>query len=332
MRGGWLLALLCLQSWASGTPTLRIATLAPDGTTWAGELRSWARSVERESSGAVAIKLYFGGLAGDEPEAFERIQRGQLDGAFSGGHICEKVAPSLRVMKVPGLLRNRDESAFALRKLRPRIDKEAKANGFTNLGEGTVGSVIVFTRRPARTLTELRALTLWSGRNPVTLTLFRALGLHVTDEAIGDVSSSYTSKKIDGFLTTPAVAQAWQWSSQARYFMDLRLSFINSCLMVTNASFEALPIDAQRTVRGAVAQLVERSEKLARDQDELLLGTVFPQHGLERVPVDVRLASEFREAARTLREQIDPKLIPPEILRDLLADLADYRAEQRPAH
>jgi TRAP-type C4-dicarboxylate transport system substrate-binding protein len=308
---------------------LRIATLAPDGTEWARELRSWAQNVESESKGAVGIKLYFGGLAGDEPETLERIRRGQLDGAISGGHICERLAPSLKVMKVPGLFRDRDEAAFALRQLRPTVDKEAKANGFTNLGEGGIGSVIVFSRRPARTMAELRALTLWSGKNELEARLFGALGLRVSDEAIGDVAARYADGKLDGFLTTPSVALAWQWSKQARFYMDLRLSFLSSCLMVTNSSFEALPIEAQRAVRTAVAKLVERSELLARQADDALLGKLFPKQGLQQVPVDERMLGEFLAAARTLREHIDPKLIAPELLLKLLAELADRRAEAK---
>jgi TRAP-type C4-dicarboxylate transport system substrate-binding protein len=329
MPRSWLLASILLPSLALGAPTLRIATLAPDGTGWARELRDWAKSVERDAEGAVEIKLLFGGLAGDEPEALERIRRGQVDGALSGGHICETVAPSLRALKVPGLLQNRDEARFVMRRLRPLIDKEAKANGFTNLGEGGIGPVIVFSRRPVRTLAELRGLTLWSGRNEMMLKLYGALGLHVTNEAISEVSASYAAGRIDGFLTTPSVALAWQWSSQARHFSDLRVSFLASCLMVTNASFDALPLDAQRAVRSGVDRLVERSEALAREQDEALLGRVFPKQGLKSVPVDEVLIADFREAARAVRERIDPKLISPDLLRELLVALADYRAEHR---
>jgi TRAP-type C4-dicarboxylate transport system substrate-binding protein len=329
MWRSWLLALMLASSPAGATPSLRIATLAPDGTTWARELRSWAENVEKESKGAVGIKLYFGGMAGDEPDAFERIRRGQLDGALSGGHICERVAPSLRVMKVPGLFSDRDEATFILRRLRPIVDREAKANGFTSLGEGGIGAIVVFSRRPVRTLDELRSLTLWSGKNEMMLGWLGALGLHVTNDAIGDVSARYAAGKIDGFLTTPSVALAWQWSSQTPYFMDLRLSFLSSCLMVTTASFDALPIEAQRAVRTAVAKLVERSELLGRQQNDALLAKVFPQQGLKQLPVVEQLRQEFLAAARELRDKIDPKLIAPELLRDILADLADYRAERR---
>jgi TRAP-type C4-dicarboxylate transport system substrate-binding protein len=326
----WLLALVCASSLARAQePALRIATLAPDGTEWARELRSWAKNVESESKGAVGIKLYFGGLAGDEPEVFARIGRGQLDGAISGGHICERISPSLRVMKVPGLFRDRDEASFALRRLRARIDQEAKANGFTNLADGGIGSMIVFSRRPIRSFAELKQMTLWSGKNEMMSAWLGALGLHVTNEAIGDVAAQYAAGKIDGFLTTPSVALAWQWSSQARVYMDLRLAFLSSCLMVTNASFDALPIEAQRAVRTAVAKLAERSELLARQQEDALLGKVFPKQGLQRVPVGELLLGEFFAAARALRERIDSKIVPPELLRELLADLADYRAEQQ---
>jgi TRAP-type C4-dicarboxylate transport system substrate-binding protein len=323
----WLIALACVSSTALANPTLRIATLAPDGTAWAHELRDWADGLEKEARGAVAVKLYFGGLAGDEPEVFDRIGRGQLDGALSGGHVCERVAPSLRVMKVPGLIRDHEEAAWALGVLRPVIDRESRANGFVTLASSGLGPVIVFSRKPARTMAELRALKLWSGRNEVLRTLFGALGLHVTDELISDAFASYTAGKIDGFLTTPSAALAWQWTSQARFFMNLRLSFIASCLVVTTSSFEALSLVGQDAVRTAVARLLVRSERQAREQDDALLTKIFPKQGLQAVPVDARLAEEFNEASRAIRAHFDPKQIAPDVLRDLLARLADYRAD-----
>jgi hypothetical protein len=41
------------------------------------------------------------------------------------------------------------------------------------------------------------------------------------------------------------------------------------------------------------------------------------------------MLGEFLAAARTLREHIDPKMIAPELLLKLLAEIADHRAEAR---
>src|SRR4051812_32295447 len=76
----WLtLAALVAMARSSGAEprTLRFATAAPDGTTWARELRAVSREVEQETEGAVRVKWYFSGIAGNELDVIDRIRRGQ---------------------------------------------------------------------------------------------------------------------------------------------------------------------------------------------------------------------------------------------------------------
>src|SRR5262249_44319194 len=95
---------------AGAGPRVRrpVATAAPDGSGWARELKVFAREVENATHGEVSVRFYFGGLAGDEIVVGERIQRGQLDGATSGHMLCQKTAPSLRSLRIPGVVRTRE--------------------------------------------------------------------------------------------------------------------------------------------------------------------------------------------------------------------------------
>src|SRR5260370_35112001 len=101
---------LFLVSLARAEPTtLRIATIAPEGSAWARELRSFSRDVESRSDGAVRIKLYLGGIAGDEMEVLARIKRDQLDGTI-GSEICPRLAPSRKVARLVGTFQSPEES------------------------------------------------------------------------------------------------------------------------------------------------------------------------------------------------------------------------------
>jgi TRAP-type C4-dicarboxylate transport system substrate-binding protein len=324
-------ALVCARpASAGGAPNLRLATVAPEGTVWARELHDWAADVERKSGGELRIKLYFGGIAGDDLEVGDRIRRGQLDGAISAGTLCVQVAPSLKVLKVIGLFQTREEASRVMGILKPTLDEEARANGFVNLAEGGLGSIIIFSRRPIATMSELRKIKLWTGlQDEMTVTQLEALGLHVLPEPLAKAAASYTAGRNDGFLTVPQVALSWQWAQQARYFTDLRLGFLFSCLLISNASFDALSVEAQAAVRSAAAELLERSEKLGRAQDDALLGGLFQKQGLKKVPVDERFRADFFEAASTVRERVRGKFVSAQLLQQVLGILADLRAKGR---
>src|SRR5438067_1162118 len=102
VRLRWLTAaaILAATGAARAEPTVvRIATVAPEGTSWARELRAWARDTETATDGKVHIKIYFGGIAGAEDVVLDRIRREQLDGAI-GSELCTRLAPSLKVARV----------------------------------------------------------------------------------------------------------------------------------------------------------------------------------------------------------------------------------------
>src|SRR5689334_14241118 len=141
-------ALLSLLLWSSALaapiPTVRMGTLVPDGSAWARELKAFVRDVEPQ----VKIKLYFGGIAGDEHEMIDRVRRNQLD-AIAGTTACLDLAPSLRAARVLGLFADADQSARLVRAL-PHVEEEFRAAGFFDLALSGMGPSIVFTRTPAR--------------------------------------------------------------------------------------------------------------------------------------------------------------------------------------
>ena len=96
-------SILWLTGAAGAEPkvTLRISTNAPEGSFWARELRGMANEIDGAMHGAVSVKMYYGGIAGDERQVQQRIGRGQLDGLASGGDICMDVSPAIRAPRHP---------------------------------------------------------------------------------------------------------------------------------------------------------------------------------------------------------------------------------------
>src|SRR5947209_19528933 len=108
--------------------------MAPDGRAWAREPTASERDVQARTGGQVHIKWYFGGISGDEPTMGERIRRGQLDGAASGGPLCEMLAPSMRVMRVVGMLTTQREATYIASRLWSIFEAELHKSGYVGLG------------------------------------------------------------------------------------------------------------------------------------------------------------------------------------------------------
>jgi TRAP-type C4-dicarboxylate transport system substrate-binding protein len=311
---------------------LRMATAAPDGSAWSREIRNFVRTVDDKTSGQVRIKVYFGGIAGDERQMSERIRREQLDGAFSGGVLCQELAPTMRLMRVPGLFQTRDELAFVLGSLHAQIDDEFRRAGFVNLGLFAIGPELVFSRRPLHSLDELRRARLWTwGEDPTLGPSLRAVGMNVVPAPLDAAGRMYDDGQLDGFVAPPITALAFQWSTRARYLLPLPLAGLSGCVVVAERAFDALPRDVQELVRGTAAHSLVHLDTLGRTQDAALLGQLFARQGLATTPVPMTLWQQFFEAAQAPREHLT-ELAPSSVLQRVLMLLADYRAEHGGAH
>jgi TRAP-type C4-dicarboxylate transport system substrate-binding protein len=325
-----MLTVLTSRAPADEARLMRIASPAPEGTTWAREAHAFARDIEALTHGTIRVKFYFGGITGDEIQTTDRIRRGQLDGMASGGMACMQIAPSMRVLRVLGVFQSRDESAYVSGRLRATLDEEFAKAGFVNLGEIGIGPDLIFTREPARSMAELRKLRIWNwDLDPIYAAELQAMGMQVVKLPLDQAAHAYTEGKTDGFVAVPAAALAFQWSTQARYATDLHVGFLRGCFLMSTRSWDLLTVEQQQAVREANARVAARLEQLGREQDDALLHGGFQKQGLQLVPASAELRSEFFAEARAAREKLGEQLVPQALLQRVLGMLADYRAEHR---
>jgi len=305
---------------------VRMASMAPEGTAWARELKAYAREIEALSRGEVRLKLYLGGIAGDESAVPDRIKKGQLDGEMAAV-TCERMAPSLRVLRVPGLIRRRDEANYVIDRLRPVVESEFKKNGFALLGLTWFGSDILFTRTPVRTMDDLRNLRLWIWNLDTVWTAEMAhLGLHVVPLPVDAAGRAYDEGKIDGLMALPSAALVYQWSARTRYFTDLPIAAMAGCNFVSTSVFDSLSMSAQAAVRHASAKLNLRVSEANGALEDALIGGLFEKQGVKRQVASEQLRVIFFDTAKEAREQLPGDVVPAALITQVMGWLSDYRA------
>jgi TRAP-type C4-dicarboxylate transport system substrate-binding protein len=311
---------------------LRMAAIAPEGTGWARELKAMARDLEAATHGAVHMKWYLGGIAGDEATAVGRIRRGQLDGA-AGALFCGSLSPTLAVTRIAGLVQSRDEALYLLNQLKPRIDEDFKKAGFVALVLGDFGNDIIFLRDRADTFADLKKRPMWIWNADTVLhRQFDLMGMHIVPAALEQLSTMYDDNQIDGMFVIPTAALAFQWTTRARYFIDLRSSMLAGCMTVSQKSYDQLSFEQQQALTAAAAKFAVRFEDLGKREDALLLGGMLEKQGVHKLAASDALRDAFLGAAATARSQLDDKLIPRSLVKESLDALAAYRASHRRGH
>ena len=324
-----LVVVLCLAASARAEPQvrLRFATIAPEGTGWAREVKAFAREIESESNGRISMHAYLGGIAGDDAEMGSRMRKDQLDGALSAGMLCQELVPSFVIYRIPGLVQNRAEVNYVTTRLFPRMQKEARQHGMILLTTGSLGTDVVLSRVPIDSMEALRKLKLWQWDLDRTSVAFaRAMGIQSVPLPVNEAGRAYEEGRTDGFIAIPSAIFGFQWFSRQLYMSQLPFAPLHGCALMTATTWDRLAPDLREIVAAASIKFGLRISATTTAQDEELLGGLFEKQGVRSVPVSPLLRTQFLDAAHAARDQLGDKLVPAELLLLVQSFLADYRS------
>ena len=89
--------------------TLKIATLAPGGSSWLNEMKATGDAIEKATDGRVKLKFYPGGVMGNDKKVLRKMRIGQLHGSsFTPSGLSERY-PDLNLYGLPLVFDTLDE-------------------------------------------------------------------------------------------------------------------------------------------------------------------------------------------------------------------------------
>jgi len=308
--------------------TLKFATLAPAGTSWVKLLEDWADEVDRESKGRLKIKIYPGGVQGDEPDVLKKMRFGQLQGgAFTGYGIGQVYSP-VRVLELPFLFNNIDEIDYVREKFMPDIEQGYRDNGYELIGWMEVGFIYFFSKEPIRTLDDMKSRRIWNWQgDPMGKAFFKASGLSPVPLSIIDVYTSLSTGLIDTVYAPPLGAIAMQWFTKTKYITDLPMANGIGSLIVTRRFYQDLPQDLQKLLKRSGTITGEKLISSTRKDNAEGL-KILKERGIQFVEASEDLRSNEVEGIRTRASDSLMKdgYIPEEVVDKVNNWLQDYRA------
>ena len=108
---------------------LKVATLAPDGTSWIRLFDSMRAEIEEATNDRISVRMYAGGVMGNDTDVLRKIHLGQVHiGGFSAEG-TNLAYPEIQVLELPFIV----DSYQKADKVRERLRKEIEA-GFAKRG------------------------------------------------------------------------------------------------------------------------------------------------------------------------------------------------------
>lgn len=323
-----LLVALCL-AWASGAQaaqTLKIATVAPDGSIWMTEMRASAERAEKATEGRVKIKFYPGGVMGNDATVMRKIKLGQLQGGALTGSELSAYSKNAQLYGLPFLFNDPSEIQPVREQFDRYIQRDLNEAGFAVLSMTGVGFAYLMSSDNVSDRESLESRKVWVPQNDVIAErTFRAGGVSPIPLPLPDVFTALQTGLIDTVANTAAGAIALQWHSKMRQLLDLPLSYILGYVVVDERSWKKISEADQAATLQAFAEGSKRIEAENRRSDSSALDAL-KQLGVKVLPPSDTERERWQKVGR---EVIDTLIaegrLDGKVIDELRAELARRR-------
>ena len=304
---------------------IKLSVLAPEGSTWVKEMEAMNQELQTASGGRLALKIYAGGVSGDERDVLRKMRIGQVHAAAFTGVGLGQIVPSVRILELPMLFRNYQEVDYVKGKLQPEFEKQFDANGFVLLGWAEAGFVNIFSNKPIANKEDMKGVKMWAWEgDPLVKTMYETLGIVPIPLALPDVLTSLQTNLIDGVYGPPLGIIALQWFTKVKYMTDVNLANSTGGMLISKAQFAKLPPDLQTLLKTTGQKHGQVLVQKIRAENTQALATL-KKNGIQTVPVDPKAKEEMVQLSEAVYPKLAGNLYPAALLDKVKALIAEVR-------
>jgi TRAP-type C4-dicarboxylate transport system substrate-binding protein len=329
----WLaVAVMTLFSFPGVVPAapaeIKIAVVMPEGSTWTNTLHELADALKRETGGEVQIKIYAGGVSGDEADVLRKMRVNRVHaGGFSGVGLG-LVLPEIRVLEAPLLFTSYEEIDYVKEKMFDGFAARFEERGYVLLGFAEAGFVYLFSKQRIDSVDSLRQTRMWVWKGDRVAELFLdAFGVQAYPLQLADVNTGLETRMIDSFYSPPLASVAFQWFARVKYMLDFPMVNSTGALLMNQQTFYGLSVNNREILSRLVKQYCEKLVRLTR-QDNLEALQVLSEAGIELLPPTPEQVASFKRSAEKNYEMSIPALYSREIFEQIRGLIAQYREKR----
>ncbi|MEM6809576.1 MAG: TRAP transporter substrate-binding protein DctP [Pseudomonadota bacterium] len=307
--------------------TFKLATVAPENSQWMRDMRSGAKEISERTDGRVKIKLYGGGVMGNDNKVLRKIRIGQLHGgAFTAGSLMS-IYPDLSVYGLPLLFNSQEEVDF----VRERFDAQLKTGlenaGYVSFGFAGGGFAMVLGNEPVRTLEDLDNQKMWVPEgDTISYAGMEALDLSPVTLPVTDVLTGLQTGLLDVVATPPVGALVLQWHTKVKYVTPMPLVYTMAFIAIDKKRFDRLSAEDQAVVDDVLTGIYANFEQVNRTDNEKALAAL-ESVGIEIVALEDGELNKLRGQVESVnRELAEDNVFSLELYEALTGALAEYRA------
>jgi TRAP-type C4-dicarboxylate transport system substrate-binding protein len=328
----WIIALTTalsvIATMATAGTVIKLGSFAPPGSVYHDILLDLQREWAEISNGTIELRLYPGGVSGDEGDMIRKMRIGQLHAAMltSGG--LPDITPEFRAFQVPMMFENMEELDHVLRETRPTLDGLLLKRGFRALGWADAGWLHFFSRQPVRLPDDLRPQRIFAFIGADRLTeAWRDAGFLPRELSATDIHTALQSKMLDAIATPPLIALSSQWFTQIPHMSTLKWAPLIVSLVLSERTWRSLPADLRPKLIETADRAADRMRSdIRHDSAEAI--RVMQDYGLTIQQVTPDEIEIWRDDVRASFRPLIGSYIDAELVHQIEETLDAYRASR----
>ncbi len=265
MKAGLFTLFFVLPLFAHAQTVLKLSTVYPPGSEAVSSLQQVSKTLEAMTNGEVRLKVYPGGVMGDDSTVMRKIRIGQLHGALFSSSTVEVIAPEINQLSYAFQFDSLDQ-VYKLRETEDKnIHRRLNDEHWIGFGPLDGGFSYLMSNKPVSSMTELRRTKMWLPNTPSIQALSKELKVDYLVMGIGDVLTALDTGAINALISPPAAALTLNWHSRFDYFTNTPVIYTWAMLVLPERALKKIPVQHREVTQQALTAWAAELELRLRD-------------------------------------------------------------------
>jgi len=298
---------------------LKVAEVQPAGYPTVVALEHMGEKLKQATDGRLEIKVYAGGVLGDEDQTLQQVQLGAIDMIRVSLAPVTTIAPETSVLTLPFIFRDEDHMHKVLdgsvgEQIVNKFDQDPNTR-MVFLGWTDAGTRNMITKKPLAKPEDLQGMKIRVQNSAISLATLKAMGANPVAMGVSEVFSAMQTGVVDGTENNPPTFVAHNYLPVAKYY-TLTGHFIQpEMILFSKTAWDRLSADDQA--------LLKKLGKEAQDEERQLWAT-YTQQSLEKMKAGGVTFQQidrdyFVKATQPVRDQFGGKY------QDLMTQIAEVK-------
>ncbi len=307
------------------TLEIKIATLAPGGSSWMKTFHSIDAEVREKTDKQVGFKFYPGGVLGDEKDMLRKMHIGQIHGAALTSAGLSAIFNEMDVFQIPFLFESYHEVDYVTEEMGAFFQKGFDENGYILLGWSEAGFVHLMSTTPVATLDNLRKAKVWIwADSPMTKVIFDEANVSAIPLSVPDVLVGLQTGLVDVVYAPPTGAISLQWFTKIKYMTDVNLIYLIGGLVIQKKMFNKISPDHQKILLETCRRRLNELKTTIRQENQEAI-QVMVKHGVKIITPTPAQVADFKKVSDQAMQRLEGKSFSKRIREEVITKIEAYR-------